>query len=90
MVFARARSLLVAALTVCLLVPALAFAQPQRTPTPTTARDQTFTFPEELVESSLPVPDGVSARGRRPRTGPTLIRHRAHFVPEMLRSVEAL
>ena len=52
--------------------------------------EQTFTFGDQLVQSSLRRPDMTTARGRVLRSGPSLIRHRAHFVPEMLRSVERL
>jgi hypothetical protein len=85
MSFSRVRSAFFSAAIVACLAPALAVAQP--TPPP---RDQSFTFGDELVQSSLRVSDGATARGRVPRSGATLIRHRAHFVPEMLRSVERL
>ncbi len=71
------------------LVPTLASAQPPPGPTPT-SRDQTFTFDDQLVEGSLLRPDQATVRGRVRHNGPSLIRHRAHFVPEMLRSAERL
>ena len=89
MMFRKARPLVVASVLAALLAPALAAAQ---TPTPpaATPRDQSFTFGDQLVQSSLRRPDLTSVRGRAARTGPTLIRHRAHFVSEMLHSVEQL
>ena len=89
MSFARVRSFVVAAVAAALLLPALAGAQPGPAAS-STARDQHFEFGDELVQSSLRRPDQVTARGRTLRSGPSLIRHRAHFVPEMLRSVERL
>ncbi len=63
-------------------------AQPAHgAPTP---RDQEFTFGDQLVQGALPRPDDVTVRGRPRAAQPSLIRHRAHFVPEMLRSVERL
>ena len=67
-------------------LPAAAHAQPER-PAPTT---QEFTFGDQLVQSQLPRPDEATVRPRRARGGPTLLRIREHFVPEMLRSVERL
>jgi len=90
MSFSRVRSFVVAAVVTALMAPALAGAQPATTPPPSTPRDQTFTFGDQLVQSSLPRPDMSTVRGRVLRSGPSLIRHRAHFVPEMLRSVERL
>jgi|GEM_PF-782804 len=94
MLFSRVRSFVVAAVVTALMAPALAGAQPTTPPAttqpPATPRDQTFTFGDQLVQSSLRRPDGTTARGRVLRSGPSLIRHRAHFVPEMLRSVERL
>lgn len=89
MLFARVRSLVVAAVATALLLPALAGAQPGPA-TASTAQDQHFEFGDELVQSSLRRPDQVTARARLPRSGRSLIRHRAHFVPEMLRSIERL
>lgn len=82
----RVCSSLVAALV---LVPALASAQPNQAPAPT-PRDQEFTFGDQLVQASLLRPDQATVRGHVRRAGPSLIRHRAHFVPEMLRSAERL
>jgi len=76
-------------LAAMVLVPALASAQPPRGPAPT-ARDQYIDFHDELVQSSLLRPDQATVRGRVRHSGPSLIRHRAHFVPEMLRSAERL
>jgi hypothetical protein len=76
-------------LAAMVLAPALASAQPTSAPAPT-PRDQAFTFGDELVQSSLPRPDQATVRGRVRQSGTSLIRHRAHFVPEMLRSVERL
>lgn len=89
MSFSRVRSFVVAAVVTALMAPALAAAQPGPAPAPT-PRDQTFTFGDQLVQSSLRRPDMTTARARATRVGPSLIRHRAHFVPEMLRSVERL
>lgn len=85
----RACSSLVAAL---LLVPALAQAQPQpeRAPASATPRDQYFIFPTEDVQASLPRPDQATVRAQTRHASPSLLRHRAHFIPEMLRSVEQL
>lgn len=89
MSLSRVRSFVVSAVVTALMLPALAGAQPNHAPAPT-PRDQHFTFGDQLVQSSLRVPEGATARGRIPRSGRSLIRHRAHFVPEMLRSVERL
>lgn len=53
------------------------------------ARNQTFCFEAERVSGSLVGPYGQGVRAVRRLGGVSLIRHRAHFVPEMLRSVEA-
>ena len=89
MSFSRVCSLVVASVIAALLMPAFAAAQPAGTPAPA-SRDQSFTFTDELVQSSLRRPDMATTRARAPRVGPTLIRHRAHFVPEMLHAVEQL
>lgn len=89
MSFTRTRSLVVASVLAALLAPALAAAQPPAPPA-ATPRDQSFTFGDQLVQSSLRRPDLTTARGRTLQAGPTLIRHRAHFVSEMLHSVEQL
>lgn len=86
MFISRACSSLVAAMV---LVPALASAQPNSPPA-ATPRDQEFTFGDQLVQGSLLRPDQATVRGHVRRSGPSLIRHRAHFVPEMLRSAERL
>ena len=75
-------------LTALLLsLPLSASAQPNAAPTPTT---QEFTFTDQLVQSSLVRPDQPTVRVRRPHAGPSLLRLRTHFVPEMLKSVERL
>ena len=86
MFMSRACSSLLAAMV---LVPTLASAQPPPNPAPT-PRDQSIIFGDELVQSSLLRPDQATVRGRVRHSGPSLIRHRAHFVPEMLRSAERL
>jgi hypothetical protein len=87
MSLSRIRTLALASALASLLAPGLSAAQPTPTPPP---RDQSFTFGDELVQSSLRRPDLTTSRARALRPGPTLVRHRAHFVPEMLRSVEQL
>lgn len=52
------------------------------------ARSQTFCFEAEAVRGSLVGPYGQGVTVVRPMNGVSLIRHRAHFVPEMLKSVE--
>ena len=52
-------------------------------------RNQTFCFEAERVSGSLVGPYGQGVTTVRRLGGTSLIRHRAHFVPEMLRSVEA-
>lgn len=52
-------------------------------------RNQTFCFEGESVSGSLVGAGGQPVRTMRRMSGVSLIRHRAHFVPEMLRSVEA-
>lgn len=52
-------------------------------------RNQTFCFVGESVSGSLVGAGGQPVRTMRRMSGVSLIRHRAHFVPEMLRSVEA-
>lgn len=71
--------------TFALSLPALAHAQPQR-PAPS----QEFFFGDQLVQSDLLRPEERAVRPRQRRAGPTLLRIREHFVPEMLRSVERL
>lgn len=75
------------ALTLVLALPTAAAAQPTAATPP---RTQEFNFTDQLVEGSLERPDGASVRPRRAHAGPSLLRIRAHFVPEMLRSVEHL
>jgi hypothetical protein len=67
---------------------AVAFAQSAASSQPT--RTQEFSFTDELVSGQLVRPDGDSTRLRRRSAGPSLIRIREHFVPEMLKSVENL
>lgn len=67
---------------------AVAFAQASGASQPT--RTQEFSFTDELVSGQLVRPDGESSRLRRRSAGPSLIRIREHFVPEMLKSVENL
>lgn len=75
------------ALAFSLSLPLSASAQPAPARPPAT---QEFTFTDQLVQSSLLRPDAPTVRARRPHAGPTLLRVRAHFVPEMLKSVERL
>ena len=77
----------ITALALVLALPSAAAAQPAGAQA---ARTQEFNFTDQLVEGSLPRPDETTVRPRRPHAGPTLLRLRAHFVPEMLRSVENL
>lgn len=70
-----------------LTLPLSASAQPNAAPRPGT---QEFTFTDQLVQSSLLRPDAPTVRARRPHAGPSLLRLRTHFVPEMLKSVERL
>jgi hypothetical protein len=53
-------------------------------------RDQSYCFGDEIVQSSLVRPDGDAVRGHRHWRPTPLIQLRAHFVPEMLKSVERL
>lgn len=53
-------------------------------------RSAEYTFGDQLVQTSLVRPDQATVRPRRHHEGPSLVRHRAHFVPEMLRDVERL
>lgn len=78
---------IVPALALCAsLLPAAASAQ-----TPTGAPpSQEFTFTDQIVQGSLVRPDEATVRAPRRHAGPSLLRIRAHFVPEMLRSVERL
>jgi hypothetical protein len=54
------------------------------------SRDQTFCFNGEDVHGGVLGPDGQGSRVLRPMHGPSLLRIRAHFVPEMLKTVENL
>ncbi len=82
------RRTITATLFLSLLTAALpAFAQGSA-PAPTGTQE--IRFGDELVQGSLVRPDTTSVRGRRASRGPTLLRLREHFVPEMLKSVEAL
>ena len=75
-------------LTALLLsLPLSASAQPKAAPAPAT---QEFTFTDQLVQSALLRPDEPAVRPRRTHAGPSLLRIRTHFVPEMLKSVERL
>lgn len=74
------------ALCLALTLPASAAAQTPPRPPPT----QEFSFTDQLVNASLVRPDERAVRPRRAHAGPTLLRLRTHFVPEMLRSVERL
>lgn len=78
------RTLLALTLALASLTPTLAFAQGDDTVT-----EYTFTDADH-VEGTLqsPLVDVISSRGRHARH--TLIRPRAHYTPEMLRSVENL
>lgn len=75
------------AFAVALSLPLSASAQPRAEAVPAT---QEFTFGDELVQSQLPRPDDATVRARGSRSGPSLLRIRSHFVPEMLKSVERL
>lgn len=52
--------------------------------------DQTFCFEGENVPGSLVGATGQTVRPLRGLRGPSLIRMRAHFVPEMMKGVENL
>jgi len=54
----------------------------------TATRDQTFCFEGEAVQGGIVGPNGQRSQVLRRQTGSSLIRLRAHFVPEMLRNVE--
>jgi hypothetical protein len=55
-----------------------------------TSADQTFCFEPENVAGSLVGATGQTVRPMRGLRGPSLIRLRGHFVPEMLKGVENL
>ena len=79
------RTLLSLALTLCLLSPTLALAQGHASE----ARTEVFDDADQVtgtVES--PDVDMIGARRRHMRH--SLVTPRAHFIPEMLRSVENL
>jgi hypothetical protein len=75
--------LVIPIVTVFSLAPAPALAEPPELPI-------TYDFDDDLVDGALVRPGGevlhVLQRGKRR----TLIRPRIHFVPELLRSTEAL
>ncbi len=75
-------------LSLLLAASATAFAQdrPAREVTPETE----FTFGDELVEGDLVVPEGARVWLRGGAVRHSLIHPRAHYVPEMLKSVENL
>jgi len=80
---------LLPALVVCAsLLPAVASAQTPPASAP--AQNQEIRFTDELVQASLVRPDEANGRVRRHHAGPSLLRIRAHFVPQMLHSVEQL
>ncbi len=54
------------------------------------SRDQTFCFAGETVNDAIVPPQGQASHVLRPTHGPSLLRIRAHFVPEMLKTVERL
>lgn len=58
--------------------------------TPNTPREQTFCFNAENVAGSLVGNTGQDVRALTRLRGPSLLRMRAHFVSEMLRSAENL
>jgi hypothetical protein len=87
----KALALVLAVTTLAASGSALAQGRDAECRTPTRGnvdRNQEFCFPGENVN-----PDGAGAGGANSRVPPriragSLIRHRSHFVPEMLRSVE--
>ncbi len=52
--------------------------------------DHTYCFTGEIVQGGVVGPYGQGSRVLRPMHGTSLLRIRAHFVPEMLKSVERL
>jgi hypothetical protein len=50
----------------------------------------TYDFMDEIVEGGRYDPTGTRIDGTRRRARETLIRARAHFIPEMIKSVERL
>jgi hypothetical protein len=55
-----------------------------------TSRDQTFCFEPESVRGGLVGATGQTVRPMRGVRGESLLRLRAHFVPEMMKTVENL
>ena len=55
-----------------------------------TSRDQTFCFTGSDVSGGVVGPYGQRSQVLRPMHGVSLLRIRAHFVPEMMKSVENL
>lgn len=55
-----------------------------------TSASQTFCFVGENVPGSLVGASGQTVRPLRQLRGPSLLRLRAHFVPEMMKGVENL
>ncbi|MBL8602557.1 MAG: hypothetical protein JNK72_11600 [Myxococcales bacterium] len=81
-------------LALALSLPAVSMAQDGRATVQTrgegAARSVEYRFGDEIVSSSLLRPTEARSTARRPHAGPTLVRHRAHFVPELLHAVEQL
>jgi hypothetical protein len=79
----------------CLAVTDAAMAQNTarcqgQTSTGEDARNQTFCFEAESVRGGVVGPNGQGVRVLQSMHGTSLIRFRAHFVPEMLETVERL
>ncbi|MBT8493274.1 MAG: hypothetical protein KJO07_09485 [Deltaproteobacteria bacterium] len=51
---------------------------------------KSFDFEADEIDGSRINPDGTTIFGMRDRKKPSLIRYRAHFLPEILRSAEDL
>ncbi len=84
----RARALLVSSALACLLIPALAHAEPAARPS---ERDQFVKFDDELLGADVSAPYGGPIFATHlPPARTLLIRPRTNFVPELYKSVEQI
>lgn len=77
-------------LTALLLLAGASTALAQDSARPRSGEATLYEFEDELVDGGTYDPMGSMIRGERRRARETLIRARAHFIPEMIKSVERL
>ena len=78
--------IIAAVFCLALAVPAAALAQDHRDTPP----DRVIDFVDDLVQGGRYVPEGESIHVRRGALRGSLVRARAHFIPELLESLERM